>query len=156
LRGWTIDLVLQRHQFIPDGIFGSLVSPDNIVAVTLEHAYQMGDATKPGVLYYPKVPPGIYKCVRGMHRLENMKSDFETFEVTDVPGHTGILFHIGNFLRDSRGCILLGSAMIDDGNGYMISGSKIAFQKFMNLQQRVDSFHLTIVEDPRPNASTPD
>lgn len=138
-----MDLVLQRLQLKPTGIFGSLVSSDNVIAVTLEHAYLVSES------WQPKLPVGVYTCRRGLHQLDGMKSPFETFEVTDVPGHSGILFHVGNFNRDSHGCVLLGLAMIDDGRGEMISESKIAFQKFMQLQGREDSFRLTVCEDPR-------
>lgn len=139
-----MDLVLHRHQFLPTGIFGSLVSIDKIIATTLEHAFSNSAG------WAPIVPIGTYACVRGKHQLEGMKEPFETFEVTGVPGHTGILFHVGNYNRDSSGCILVGLAMVGDGQEKMISGSREAFKEFMNLQRFVDSFQLTASEDSPP------
>lgn len=133
-----MDLILQRHQLKSTGIFGSLASADEIVAVTLEHAFQNGD------LWLPAIPEGVYTCQRGMHQLEGMKEPFETFEIMNVPGHTGILFHVGNYNRDSSGCVLLGSMIISDSAGDMITGSSKTFQKFMQLQAPVEMFQLTV------------
>lgn len=117
------------------------MTSDNVLAVTLEHAYLIGEK------WQPKLPIGTYQCVRGIHQLEGMKDPFETFEVTNVPGHSGVLFHVGNYNRDSSGCILLGLAMLKEDQGEMISGSKIAFGGFMNLLAPLDSFQLIVTED---------
>lgn len=131
-----MDLTLTRTRYTNDGIFGKLTqSGGNLiwVADTLEHAYLTGG-------WEPKVPPGVYKCVRGQHRLAHMSQDFTTFEVTNVPEHSGILFHSGNTEWDSEGCILLG---LDDGRT-MVGNSRATFNNFMKLQEGCDSFTLTV------------
>lgn len=135
-----MDLQLVRGTFEESGVFGSLMSLDGRqkFAVTLEHAYPIVGNTPP---FLPKLSPGFYTCMRGMHRLHGMDKSFETFEVTGVPGHSGILFHVGNYNADSEGCILLGSSR----QGAMISDSKTAFQNFMKLQEGEDSFYLRVV-----------
>lgn len=143
-----MNLVLKRLQSGPDGIFSDLLDEDGtLVAQTLEHAF---NAAAPGYLYQPKLPYGEFKCVRGTHKLHDMVP-FWTFEVTGVPGHTGILFHIGNYNADSDGCILLGNHVIategpeaDSKIVKMITESKKAFAKFMALQEGVDEFTLTV------------
>lgn len=134
-----MDLTIKRLDYNDDGIFGHLEETDSgdSVAVTLEHAYYSnnGDGS-----YSPKLPPGDYLCVRGEHRLSKGKP-FTTFEVTNVPGHTGILFHPGNYNEDSDGCILLGTTL----SFSMISESRAAFSKFMALQDGVDEFTLTVL-----------
>lgn len=126
-----MDLTLRRQSFTDQGVFGLLLNDQgDTIAVTLEHAYDRA----------PKVPPGEYKCVRGLHRLEGMKEPFETFEVTGVPGHSNILLHVGNYQRDSHGCILVGTEIL----GEMITQSRVAFEKFMELQKGVDQFTLTV------------
>lgn len=134
-----MSLILKRNQFLVSGIFGTLRDISGVqLAVTLEHSYFSG------VNYRPKIPAGSYTCVRGKHRLIGMDHDFETFEITHVPGHSNILFHSGNFNRDSSGCILLGEK--DNPNvGGMIINSKATFEKFMALMAGVQTFELLVV-----------
>jgi hypothetical protein len=134
-----MNLKLTRNDSNANGIFGVLTDEaNNQIAVTLEHSYDTGNGNGS---YGPKTPPGVYVCKRSSHRLHNMDHDFTTFEVTNVPGHTNILVHWGNYNADSDGCILVG----DERNGDMIMNSKVTFAKFMSLQDGVDQFTLTIV-----------
>lgn len=132
-----MDLTLTRNNFLRIGIFGELSFPDGTVLQTLEHAYPEDSGR-----YSPKIPPGTYTCKRGMHQLEHSPAPFETFEILGVPGHTNILLHIGNRNEDSAGCILLGSTL--QLNMGIICASKQAFDKFMELEQGVDEFTLTV------------
>lgn len=126
-----MNLTLRRTQFTPDGIFGELVNDaGSLIAVTLEHSYEL----------VPKIAEDVYLCQRGMHQLAGMSCPFETFEVTDVPNHTQILFHMGNYNRDSAGCILVGKSVLDK----MIVSSREAFAEFMEIQKGVDQFSLTV------------
>lgn len=128
-------MILERRAFTATGVFGSLLNDMGLwLFSTLEHAYEQLDE------YVPKLGNGKYICVRGMHQLEGMKDPFETFEVTNVPGHTGILFHQGNYNRDSNGCILLG----DGSTGNSVTNSRMAFNSFMNILKGIDSFTLTV------------
>jgi hypothetical protein len=135
-----MDLKLTRPpgSFKSYGIFGFLSDMiDNLICVTLEHAY--AGSNEP-ITFIPKLPPGVYTCVRGMHQLAGMNQPFETFEITGVPGHSGILFHVGNTNDDSECCVLLGTSV----SGTMITFSRNAFNKFMALQAGVDSFALVV------------
>lgn len=130
-----MDLILKRNKNSSDGIFGKLYDlEENLVAFTLEHAFLFEHE------YYPALPEGVYTCKRGPHRLESMITDFETFEVENVAGHRGILFHVGNYNKDSSGCILLGSEVLAKA----IMNSRVAFTHFMDLQKGVDTFTLTV------------
>jgi hypothetical protein len=134
-----MNLTLERETFNATGIFGKLYDESGTqIAVTLEHAYEQ---PIPNMGYFgPKLPYGDYKCVRGFHQLAHMAVPFLTFEVTGVPGHTGILFHCGNDNADSAGCILLG--LIHEGA--FILESRDAFNKFMAIQEDVSDFTLTV------------
>lgn len=135
-----MDLTLRHKSSDQFGIFGILEDEGgHAIAVTLEHAY----ASATG--FNGKIPPGRYKCVRGPHRLHSMTSDFETFEVTGVVGHDNILFHWGNYNKDSDGCILLGDRKADVGGSEMITNSKVTFAKFMELQKGLSSFELRVI-----------
>lgn len=135
-----MDLTLQRVEKGPDGVFGSLTNSINgvLVAVTLERAYQ-GSST-----WNAKIPEGKYLCLRGRHQLSSGKP-FETFEVTGVPGHFGLLFHPGNFDSDSKGCILVGETVEHvDPDSKMVTNSREAFATFMIYQEGLESFNLTV------------
>lgn len=133
---------LVNKEFREDGIFGELLDDNgNRIAVTLTHAYLQPDGT-----YGSKTPNGTYTCKRGMHRLHSMTHDFETFEITNVPNHTNILFHVGNFNRDSEGCFLLGETVVTSpvDKVQVISDSKKAFEVFMDKLVGVGEFQLEI------------
>lgn len=131
-----MNLALVRKYCGETGTFGELRISESgtVVAYSLERSYSDGG------IWAPKVAPGEYICKRGMHVIEDNKGPFETFEITDVPGHTGILFHKGNYQKDSTGCILLGSYIY----GNALVQSTQAFEKFMNLMAGVDGFRLTV------------
>lgn len=132
---------LKRTDSRADGIFGSFsFDGEGRFCSTLEHAYPNIDGT-----YAPKVPPGIYTCVRGTHALHN-GIPFETFEITGVEGHKGILFHVGNMNKDSEGCVLLGHTIaINPANGEeMVTGSKGEFAAFMERFEGVDQWQLEV------------
>lgn len=138
-----MNLILQRTQVRKDGIFSELHDENGrLIAVTLEHAFPILDRHD---AWSARIPPGEFKCVRGEHYLHGMTTPFETFEVYGVLGHVGILFHWGNFNKDSEGCVLLGDRVRSIGQGpQMILNSKVTFEKFMALQQGLDTFELAV------------
>jgi hypothetical protein len=138
IRAIEMNVILKRTDFLADGIFGNLYDENNkLLFATLEHAFDSGAGDGS---FAPKIPSGSYKCVRGQHQLAHMTQPFITFEVTNVPGHTNILFHQGNFNKDSEGCILLGTLRVND----TIIHSADAFKSFMNLEDNIDQFILTV------------
>ena len=130
-----MNLMLSRNQTGKDGVFGELTAETGMhVAVTLEHAFQDDRGG-----YGPKLLPGTYTCVRGTHQLKRGPA-FETFEITGVPSHSGILFHCGNCNDDSEGCVLLGKEIWHE----MITKSRETFATFMALQAGADEFLLVV------------
>lgn len=132
---------LKRGDLRKDGIFGTFAfDGEPTFCQTLEHAY--GDGTGG---WQPKVPSGMYTCVRGTHTLHN-GIPFETFEITGVGGHSGILFHAGNWNKDSEGCVLVGHTVATDQNtgDEMITGSRDQFAQWMARLEGVDSFQLEV------------
>ena len=125
----------------PSGTFGVLKINGECVCLTLERPWE---DNKPNVSC---IPSGIYTCKR-----VNSPHHGTTYEVMHVPYRSSILFHIGNTIRDSQGCILTGMFF-----GYlMVKGtctrglyrSKSAFEKFMSIMAEIgcDEFTLTIQE----------
>lgn len=70
------------------------------------------------------IPPGVYCC----KQIES-PSRGRVYEVMDVEGRDHILIHIGNFPRDTEGCILIGM----QAGGNMISNSKVALAKLFEI-----------------------
>lgn len=140
-----------------DGIFGWILPIDEPadgeakpLCVFVTHAYREPDGS-----YRPKVRAGIYECVRGRHSLLKNGEPvwFDTFEVTGVPGHHGILFHSGNYGENSKGCFCVGRKIVDtedrdgvDGPDEMVTESRTSFAMFMAAQVGVDRFQLTVEE----------
>ena len=128
-------LSLIRNKFCVDGIFGELINEfGQVMAYTLEHAFLQEDGT-----YKPKLNNGTHLCVLGTHQLDH-GGPFKAYEITGVPGHKGILFHIGNMNKDQDGCTLLGKEV----TATSVTGSKEAFDAFMALTDGIASFPLTV------------
>ena len=128
---------LTRTSFEPDGIFGTFTLDGDAAAsyVTLEHAYQQPDGS-----YAPKIPAGTWQCVLGQHYLHS--GPVTTFEVMNVPGHSGLLCcHVGNLNKDSDGCVLIGM----ERAGNAITHSRDAFQEWFSRLGGVDEFTLEVI-----------
>ena len=113
-----------------NGVFGEIktLSGEHLF-VTLEHVYSFG----------PKIQDGEYKCVLGTHRLLH-GLDFQTYEITGIVGHSKVLFHYGNFNKDSDGCVLIGKEI----QGIMITDSRESFSRFMQIQNGLNEFSLIV------------
>lgn len=122
---------LVRRTYSPLGVFGELYdSAGNKICDTLEHAYEADQ---------PKLNQGEHLCVRGQHQLHSSSQPFETFEITSVPGHTGILFHVGNTSSDTSGCVLLGLS-----TGTRLVESGVTFRAFMERLDGINTFVLEV------------
>lgn len=135
-----MNLTLRRTEFKETGIFGELLDTSGKrIAYTIEHAYpkHIGSDASSETHWEPKIPAGQYTCEFGPHRLHS--GPISTYEVKGVPGHKGILFHVGNTQKDSEGCILLGISR----DGDSIGASRTAFADFLALQKE-EPFQLTV------------
>jgi len=83
------------------------------------------------------IPEGIYTAVRYM----SPKRGYEVFELTNVPDRDAIEIHVGNYPKDTDGCILLGLEYGDCAVG----SSQLAFVKFMNKLVGVNQITLKVV-----------
>lgn len=136
-------LIIRRITTGDQGTFGVLVFEDIPFALSLEREWlhnrpSVGDV--PGSC----IPAGEYICKRvNSPRFNN------TFEVTDVPNRSHILFHKGNLDDDSRGCILVGEEFGQLGSSSGIKSSKAGYNEFMAIMSNDDEFRLIIVDDWR-------
>jgi len=127
------DAVLERFAYLPEATLGKLSIDDNVFWI----AERPWRGNKKEISC---IPSGTYTCKRYIS-----KRFGETFEVTEVPNRTYILFHVGNFPeKDSHGCLLVGSSLMP--NAPAVASSKNAMTKFREILKDVESFELCIQE----------
>ena len=113
-------------------------------AVTLELPLIFADSgkTRPNVSC---IPTGHYHCVR-----TDSPRFGDTFEVTEVPGRSHILFHKGNSAKNTKGCILVAESFTRIGDLESgttgIGQSAIAFSEFIEILGDDRAFNLIIKE----------
>jgi hypothetical protein len=134
----------------PDGIFGELFKEDGEThfGFTLEHAFlveHQGEGLYDYPSWEPVIPRGkTFRCQRGWHTLDN-GTRIESFEVTGIVGHFGVIFHPLNYNRQSKACIGLGDDIVPGEDGWWIKDSGIVFKAFMALQKGANEFFLDII-----------
>lgn len=95
---WFILLHLRRYEYGDKGTRGQLVFPDGSWLHTLELPWRNNKQN------VSCIPEGRYTLVRNRYN----KGGYMSVEVTNVPNRDEIQFHIGNTIRDIRGCIVVG------------------------------------------------
>ena len=117
------------------GTFGTVVVNEKPICLSLEE-YKYGNKTNQSC-----IPSGEYIC-----RRYSSKNHPHTYEVTKVPDRSKILFHVGNTIHDTEGCILLGTQIGVLNNKIGILQSRVAFNNFIAMIGNEDMFKLTIKE----------
>lgn len=115
------------------GTFGVLTICETAFCVTLELPDRRN---RVGV---SNIPASQYLC----ERIESPKFG-ETFEVTSVTNRSMILFHKGNTVRDSRGCIILAQHFGKLCGDRAVLNSGATFKRFMDIFKGIDQFPLTV------------
>ena len=110
------------------GVFGVLTKPDyGALCCTLERPWENNARN------ISCIPGGFYDVVK--HHGRKYK---DVWRLLDVPDRSGILFHAGNRMEDSQGCILVGERFWKDG----VLDSKIALNMLRDLLP--DEFSLEV------------
>ncbi len=131
-------LLIRRVTTGDKGTKGVLIFENDPFALSLEREW-LGNQSNISC-----IPQGKYICKR-----VNSPRFGNTFEVTNVPGRTHILFHKGNLDHHSHGCILVGEEFGRLGDDTGILNSKSGYGEFMALMSDVDEFELKIIDDWR-------
>ena len=131
-----MNLSLVRVSAQEFGTFGVLRTEEKVpFAVTLELPWKHNEA------WVSCIPPGRYVC----QRVQSPKFG-ETFEVTGVQGRANILFHAGNTIADTAGCILVAEEFGGTDLAPIIANSKRGYGEFLAKQTGVDTFELEILD----------
>ena len=88
-------LVLKRI-YLPSYTFGTLYIDGEYFGYTLEPPWQNNKKN------VSCIPSGTYKIIPAKHK------NYVAYEVLDVSERKHIKIHIGNWISDTTGCILLG------------------------------------------------
>ena len=129
--GLMRELTLLRVGSSHYGTFGVLRDGHVPFALTLEQPWRDNRPNE------SCIPAGSYVC----RRVQSPKFG-NTFEVTNVPGRSHILFHRGNFIEDTYGCILVGESFTYLNHLPGIGQSTQGFAEFLSLLDSLDSFAL--------------
>lgn len=128
-------LTLKRVSLTSYATFGVMLDGNIPFTLTLERPWlnnKKGESC---------IPAGEYIC-----RRVNSPKFGNTFEVTNVPGRSAILFHKGNLVDDSHGCILVGEqfGLIGDSPGVL--ESKVGYGEFLFKLKDENEFKLIVQE----------
>ena len=126
---------LTRLEENEQGTFGVLTICSQVFCVTLE----LPDCLNASNI--SSIPAQQYEC----KKTESPRFG-KTFEIYDVPSRSLILFHAGNLVSSSRGCIILAQYFGKLYGDRAVLNSGKTFKKFMEIMKDVDVFHLTIIE----------
>ncbi len=141
-----MELTLVRTEILPDGVFGQLRGPARTTLCTME------DDWRDNAPRISCIPSGVYVLQRTIYH----KHNYETFEVTGVPGRSRILIHPANTEEDVEGCIGVGlrrgQVLVarDEDTGEVnrvkmaVVASREAFTRLMGWLVDVDEAQLTV------------
>ena len=117
------------------GTFGILKLNKSVFCVTLEPPDKLNKMNK------SSIPAQQYIC-----RRHKSPSFGVTFQITNVPDRSNVLFHPGNLVENTQGCILLAQHFGKLKGQRAVLNSGVTFDNFMNVMHDVGFFHLTITE----------
>lgn len=118
-----------------DGSFSTLAINNLPIAVTVERPWLNNQKS------VSCIPAGTYLAKRVLSPKFG-----DTFEITEVPGREHILFHKGNIMEESHGCIILGEYFHTWNSGQCsVASSGDAFAEFMQRLTGINQFTVEIV-----------
>ena len=117
---------------------GTMLIPSlGITLATLEPARET-----PVNVGHPAIPAGSFLA----KPTQSPGIGYTCPELVEVPGRTKIRIHIGNYPRDTEGCILVGLQVAPDN--LSITSSKVAFKKLMDWWPKGSPIVTIVVNDP--------
>lgn len=114
-------IILTRFAYSPEGTFGHLTMPSGKIFATVERPWLDNEPM------VSCIPIGIYRCNPSYY----YRGDYEAFEITGVINRSRILFHIGNYVRNTNGCILINTRHGAVGHEWCGVASRSAYLSFM-------------------------
>lgn len=126
---------LMRSEFFSSCVRGLLIlEGEGLILYSLEQPWRDNEVN------VSCIPEGEYLCT-----WHNSPSFGEVYLVNQVPNRSYILFHSGNIVDHTRGCILLGLRKGRLYNKPAVLSSRAAIRKFNNILNKED-FILKVLE----------
>lgn len=125
---------LIRMESNDEGVLGALVIDGSVLAATLEPP-DLNNRRNVSC-----IPTGSYFC----RRIQSSRFG-STFEICAVPDRDHILFHAGNRVEDTSGCVLLGQYWGKLSGDRAVLNSGKTFDKFMKLMENVHECALVVI-----------
>ena len=129
-------LIIRRVTTGVHGTFGVMVYENTPFALSLEREWLDNQRS------ISCIPAGTYTC----SRVDSPKFG-DTFEVTNVPNRSHILFHKGNIDDDSHGCIIVGEQYGVFQGSPAVLASSAGYKELHKILREDDVFRLIIVDD---------
>lgn len=132
-----LDLDIWRTWETPLSVCGELWLRGLRWFYTLEPA-----RVSPVIPGHPCIPAGTYRVILS----RSPRLGYICPEVLDVPGRTGIRWHMANFPRDVEGCVAVGQTHEDD----FVGDSAVAFRSMMSVLTKTEYIFCTYHDAPAP------
>jgi hypothetical protein len=123
----------EHHQY---GTFGVLRIQKEVFCVTLEPPDYLNEKS------ISCIPAQQYLC----SKIKSPRFG-DTYEVRHVPERSNVLFHPGNLVKDTEGCILLAAFFGKLKGDRAVLNSGATFKEFLKVMAPYDTFHLTVREE---------
>lgn len=141
-------LILYRTYY-ETGTHGELVFPDGEVLFTLENPWLDNKR------HESCVPEGTYSLLfRESPLVSRLTMNDHTFsyELMNVEGRSNIIFHQGNYVKNTDGCILLGNRLDFQYTTPVVWQSRPTFDKFIQMMHNNPQINkiLIIQKDANP------
>ena len=133
-----VTIQLKRVMKNDEGTFGVLIHNYRPFALTYELPWHDNKKS------ISCIPDGQYKC-------QKYKSSTRgnCFRVLAVPGRSGILMHVGNVKKDTKGCILVGEEFGMLKGKQAVLSSKRGFKELQAILKKAMKREKTFVLDVR-------
>ena len=118
-----------------DGVFGVLQVQKKFRFACLEPYHRDNEKS------ISCIPAGMYKVKK-----VNSPTYGTTYEICDIHGRSHVLFHSGNYDHNSKGCVLVGTGFGLWSGNEVITDSRAAFSKFLQIMGPYDEAELVIRE----------
>ena len=127
--------ILRLNEDPHEGTFGVLLIQEKPFCVTLEPGDLLNSE------FRSSIPAQQFWCAK-----RYSPKFHDTYKVLDVPERTEVLFHPGNTVEDTEGCIVLAQywGKLRGNRAVLNSGS--SFREFLKIMDPYERFHLTIKE----------
>lgn len=128
----NFELTIERKLASDNCTMGYLIANGEVICYTLELPW------KDNLNFISCIPPGSYNGI-----LRYDKTDGWRIQLENVPNRTAVQIHIGNYTKDTEGCILVGTGA--ETTNCTVQNSSQAYSKLK------EAFYGTKTPNSTPN-----